>query len=247
MTRTPTPTTKLQQRGHARARNLRRDVLSSILQAVDDAGLSRRSVCDAAGIGPNTLAALERDDREPTIEVLSRLATALGGELSVRFHPGSGPALRDHLQAAMVEGLLGQRSTRWMAEVEVRVFTPSPGVIDVVLRDGLGSVIACEAQSEIRRLEQQIRWARAKAEALPRKVGEAETSRILLLRTSPATRALVSTYPTTFRVAYPVSHRDAVAALVGDAAWIGAAIVWMDVQRGVATVRDRPPRGVPVW
>jgi len=118
------------------------------------------------GSRPNTLTALERDDREPTLEVLSRLAAALGGELSVRFHPGTGPSIRDHLQAAMTECLVQSVHERWRVELEVSVFAPTRGVIDVVLRDGAGTVIACEAQSEVRRLEQVIRWARIKSEAL---------------------------------------------------------------------------------
>jgi ribosome-binding protein aMBF1 (putative translation factor) len=70
MARSSTPTTAIQKRGHARARNLRRDVVAAILHATDDAGISRRALCAAAGIGRNTLAALERDDRQPTLEVL---------------------------------------------------------------------------------------------------------------------------------------------------------------------------------
>ena len=181
MARSSTPTTAVQKRGHARARNLRRDVIASIIHAADDAGISRRALCTTAGVGPNTLTALERDDREPTLEVLSRLAAALGGELSVRFHPGTGPSIRDHLQAAMTECLVQSVHERWRVELEVSVFAPTRGVIDVVLRDGAGTVIACEAQSEVRRLEQVIRWARIKSEALgPSGPGE-PASRMLLL------------------------------------------------------------------
>ena len=147
----------------------------------------------------------------------------------------------------MVEALVRSVHGRWQREVEVPVFTPSRGVIDVVLRDERGITVACEAQSEVRRLEQQIRWARTKAEALPRRDGLAEASRLLLLRASPATRSIVAEFRETLRAAYPAGHRDAVASLVGDAVWPGAAIVWMDVHGGVASVRGRVPRGVPTW
>ena len=247
MARSSTPTTAVQKRGHARARNLRRDVIASIIHAADDAGISRRALCTTAGVGPNTLTALERDDRQPTLEVLSRLAAALGGELSVRFHAGTGPSIRDHLQAAMTECLARSLHKRWRVELEVSVFAPTRGVIDVVLRDGAGTVIACEAQSEVRRLEQVIRWARIKSEALaPSGPGE-PASRMLLLRASPSTRSVVARNAAILRAAYPVGHRDALAALVSGSAWPGSAIVWMDVQGGSARLRDRVPRGVPIW
>jgi transcriptional regulator with XRE-family HTH domain len=91
MTRTPAPRTNVRKAAHVRARNLRRDVIRAFQEALDDGGLSRRTVCRAAGIGPDTFAAIERDDREPTIEVLARLAAVLGGELSVRFFPARRP------------------------------------------------------------------------------------------------------------------------------------------------------------
>ena len=238
MARSISPKTKVQKQGHARARNLRRDVVATILQATDDAGLSRRGICAAAGVGPNTLAALERDDREPTIEVLSRLAAALGGELSVRFHPGTGPAVRDHLQAAMVEGLIRALHPRWRAEVEVPVFTPTRGVIDVVLRDEqrhgdrVRSAVGGQAAGTAGPLgTHQVRGA------CRIRLRDDAASRILLLRTTSSTRSLVSGYPETMRAAYPGGHREAVAALVGETTWPGAAIVWMDVHGGIAVLR----------
>lgn len=168
MSRTPSPRTNLQKAAHARARNLRRDIIKALQDATADAGVSRRALCRAAGIGPNTFVAIERDDREPTIEVLSRLAAALGGELSLRFHPGTGPLVRDHLQAAMIEALIGGLDDSWSPEVEVPVWTPSRGSVDVVLRRSAGPIVAGEAQSELRRIEQQIRWSGSKAAALIR-------------------------------------------------------------------------------
>src|SRR5262245_18823047 len=166
MSRTPPPSTAVQKAAHARARHLRRDIVKALQEALDDAGVSRRAVCRAAGIGPNTFVALERDDREPTIEVLARLAAALGGELSLRFHPGTGPLVGDHLQAAMVQALMRSLGAPWSAQLEVPVWTPARGSVDVVLRHTDGSLVACEAHSELRRLEQQIRWASEKAAAL---------------------------------------------------------------------------------
>lgn len=255
MCRSLTPKTRIQKAGHARARNLRRDIVRTLQEAADDSGISRRALCRAAGIGPNTFIAIEREDREPTIEVLARLAAALGGELSLRYHPGTGPLVRDHLQAAMVETLIRELGPSWLAEPEVPVWTPTPGSIDVVLRQDVGSVVACEAQSELRRLEQQVRWARMKADALGARGsvdgGVAQTaasvSTLLLVRATPANAAVVARFTETLRAAYPAGHAAAVASLREGSPWPGAAMVWMEVKRGMATFRDSPPRGVPRW
>ena len=252
MSRTPPPRTATQKAAHARARHLRRDIITALQTATDDAGLRRRALCRVAGIGPNTFVALERDDREPSIEVLARLAAALGGELSLRFHPGTGPLVRDHLQAAMVQALVRGLGVGWTAQLEVPVWAPSRGSIDVVLRHVDGSLVACEVHSELRRLEQQIRWASEKAAALGMQRsgsvgGQASASTLLLLRVTPTNIAIVERYAELLRAAYPAGHRSALAALRGQGRWPGSAIVWMDIRGGVAHVRERMPRGVPRW
>ena len=72
----------------------------------EDAGLSRRALATAAGVDDRYLGQLERGEREPSITVLVALASALGGDTHVRLYPGTGPRLRDPLQARIVEGLL---------------------------------------------------------------------------------------------------------------------------------------------
>jgi hypothetical protein len=137
----------------------------------------------------------------------------------------------------------------------VRVSTPSRGVIDVVLDDApAGTLVATELQGQLLRLEQQVRWHREKQEALPssevwrfaRNAGARRltTSRLLVLRSTRALRDLAASYEATLRAAYPARCADAVASLVGEAAWPGPAIVWMRLERGQATLLDGPPPGV---
>ena len=100
--------------------------------------------------------------------MLVAIASALGGDAHVRLYPGTGPRLRDPLQARIVEALLRLAGPAWQGHVEVPVYRPVRGVIDVVLVDRTApTVIAIEVHSELRRLEQQLRWANEKASALP--------------------------------------------------------------------------------
>jgi transcriptional regulator with XRE-family HTH domain len=246
------PRTRIQLAAHHRARELRQQLAQSLRQARLDAGLSERRLARAAGVGLSTVCEIERGEREGSIEVVSRLAEALGGRLSLWMQPGTGPRVRDHLQAAMIDALVAAVHLRWRARLEVQISEPVQGVIDAVLeRSDPPDVVACEAHSLLLRIEQQIRWAGAKASAL--NVGRrataaaaTEPSRLLLLRCTDATRRTAAMYPDLLGVAYPGRCRDALDALTGTAPWPGPTLLWMDVVAGRATFRDRPPRGIAI-
>ena len=237
-------------------------IAAEVRRARDDAGISQRRLASVAGVSQGTLSRIETGEVEPTLEVLARIAAALGGEVSMRIYPGTGPIVRDHIQAAMVQALLLALHPRWKRFVEVAVDKPVRGVIDLVIHDPEEPVlVAGEAQSELRRIEQQIRWSRAKADALA-EGGSSElagvlasrngheggpsltVSRLLLLRSTRATRRVVATYADILAAAYPAKHADAVAALTGTAPWPGPALVWMDVSKGIGSLRQEPPRGI---
>jgi hypothetical protein len=154
----------------------------------------------------------------------------------------------------MIEALLAVLGPRWRATPEVVVSKPVRGVIDLVLHDpDANIVVAVDAQSELRRLEQQLRWSQEKAAALPSselwRFADLDTaaptvSRLLLLRSTRTTRDLTLLAEGALRSAYPARPADAVAALRGDARWPGDAILWVRTHGTQTTVLDRPPRGV---
>ena len=68
----------------------------------------------------------------------------------------------------MLEVLLGRLHPSWHPYTEVAVRRPSRGWIDAALHDPRESLlVATELQSELRRLEQIIRWSAEKAASLP--------------------------------------------------------------------------------
>lgn len=245
MTRIHPARTRIERQGSERARQLRADVSSAVRSARQDAGLSLGRLARAAGVSASTLAALERERHDPSTEVLARLGAALGMELSVRLYPGTGPIIRDHLQAAMIEALIGLLDDRWRPLPEVLVRQPVRGVIDLVLDSATPPLVAIEAHSQLRRLEQQVRWSRTKADALATARSE-PVGRLLLLRSTAQTRAIASEYEATLSAAYPARTADAYDALVGDRAWPGDAIVWCQVEGGTARILPGPPRNVGV-
>jgi transcriptional regulator with XRE-family HTH domain len=178
-------------------------------------------LADVVGVHRSHIARIEAGKARPSLEVLTAIGVGLGADLSVRYFPGSGPRLHDRFQAAMIELVLSSLDRRWIAELEVPVTKPARGVIDLVLKDRSGPVvIAAEAQSELRRLEQQIRWSNEKADGLEQRLaaeGVAETrpivSRMLILRSTVATRELARRFEETLSVAYPARCEDIVDAL----------------------------------
>ena len=174
---------------------------------------------------------------------------ALGADLGVRYFANTGPRIRDHLQVAMSEALLRELHHRWRATPEVPVYRPVHGVIDLVLEERTGdATVATELHSQVRRVEQQIRWQVQKADALASQADQQgrSISRLLVLRNTQATRDVVRAAAATFAAAYPARTADAVTSLRHGTAWPGPAIAWMRIDGGGARLLDGPPRGIAV-
>jgi transcriptional regulator with XRE-family HTH domain len=236
-----------------RATEVRRALGNEIATIRRDAGISGTRLAAAARISRSHLWGVEAGRREATTEILVRVADALGANLSIRVHPGTGPRIRDHIQAAIAEALLRDLAPRWKRFPEVPVYRPVRGVIDVVLQDPVARlVVAGEIQSELRRLEQVVRWSHQKRDALPSAsfwtfagtVDEPTTSGLLVLRSSRANRQAVDDHAAQLGSAFPARTRDAVASLTGTVPWPGSAIVWATVVNGRAEILEGPPRSV---
>jgi len=218
-----------------------------------DAGVSTSELADVVGVHRSYIARIEAGLARPSVPVLTAIGVALGADLSLRYFPGSGPRLHDRFQAEMIETLLRRLHGRWQPGLEVAVDRPVRGVIDLTLADRASpTVVAAEAQSELRRLEQQIRWASEKADGLAHRLADEDAagsghpvSRLLILRSTVATRDLARRYASTLSTAYPARTADVISALTTPAGpWPGAGIVWVRLEGGHGTLLDLPPRGV---
>jgi transcriptional regulator with XRE-family HTH domain len=245
--------TRLQRDARHHAVELRRAIGGEIRRLREDAALTRAAVARAAGVDPSYVSLIEDGEREAGYAVPAAVGAVLGADLSVRMFANTGPRIHDRSQAAMVEALLRALHARWIRTPEVPVLRPARGVIDVVLDDRTHPLlVAGEVQSQLRRLEQQIRWHREKELSLPSSElwrfaavdGAPSTSRLLVLRSTRDLRDLAQTCEATLAAAYPARPADAVAALTSNAPWPGAAIVWMHVDGSHVRLLDGPPRGV---
>lgn len=227
-------TTPQFEKAVARAAAKRHETLAGdALRLREDAGVSRAQLSRASGVDLRYLARIEGGNESPSIETYQRLASALGADLHVRLYPNTGPALRDRHQAPMLELLLAPLHPRWARFLEIATRQPGRGWIDLGLHDPAAHVfLATELQSELRRLEELIRWSTEKAASLPSWEGwphlgdDPVISRLLVVRRTRATREVAATFDRQLRVAYPAHPADALAALTGTAPWPGPALVW---------------------
>ena len=246
--------TRLQREARYREVETRRAIGKALRGLREDASLTKSAVAAAAGIDRTFLGRVERGERASSLGVLTAVATVLGADLSLRVFSTAGPRIHDRFQAPMGEALARVVHARWTVDPEVPVTHPARGVIDVVLTDRIArTVVATELQSEIRRLEAQVRWHREKELSLASAdlwplvaaAGPPATSRLLVVRSTRATREIADRFEETLEAAYPARTRDVIAALrSGDAPWPAPGIVWMRVEGGRAELLDGPPRGV---
>jgi transcriptional regulator with XRE-family HTH domain len=199
----------------------------------EDAGITRNRLARSAGIDASFLGEIEAGTANPSVRTCTRLALGLGADLPLRLYPTTGPTIRDRHQSAIAEVTLGMLHPRWTRYAEIAVRRPNRGWIDMGMHDARADVfVAAEIQSELQRLEQLLRWAEAKAVALPswegwERLATAPTiSRLLIVRETRANRTIAEEHRRLLRVAYPADGRDALAALVGTDAWPGAALLW---------------------
>ncbi len=97
-----------------------------------------------------------------------RVAAALGADLHARPYPGTGPA--DSRPAPGRHGRAAARRAPSTVACDAGGRRPAPGrgFIDVVLSDMREpAVVATELESDLRRIEQLLRWSQEKAASLP--------------------------------------------------------------------------------
>lgn len=230
------------------AHRVRGNAAADIARMRSDAGLTLAQLSRGSGIDASYLARIEAANVAPSIETYARIAEALGADLTIRLYPNTGPTIRDRHQAGILEALLAILHPRWRAFPEIAVRRPSRGWIDVGLFDTTGLVfVAVEIQSELRRIEQLVRWSGEKAASVPSWAGwaalevEPVVSQLLLVRETRTTRAVAQEFRRMLRASFPAHPDDARASLAQGNAWPGPAILWA---RGRGTSQD-PWRLVP--
>lgn len=204
-----------------------------VVRLRQDAGISRLRLARAAGVDDRYLKRIEDGEAHASVEVCVRLGLALGADLVHRLYPSTGPTIRDRHQAPIVEALLATAHARWARFEEIAVYRPSRGWIDLGFHSPSASTfLATEVVSELRRLEQLLRWSEAKADSLPSwegfpRLGEdTHVSRLLVVRDTRANRSIAREFRRLLKVSFPADPEDALESLAGISTWPGPAVLW---------------------
>ena len=236
-----------------------RPLQCEIRQLRSGAGVSQRRLAAAAGISQGFLSGVETGQLEPSISVLTAIGDALNADLAVRLYPNGGPRIHDRHQARMIGALLEVAHPTWTSMVEVPARAPTHGWIDAVLVSGdRRTVLARESESDLRRLDEQVRRHAAKADSLPSAEfwhvafppGEPAPTvvRLRLVRSTAANRAVVAANARMLAAAYPCPAATAHAALISGTAPPRSALLWVAIGTTSAVLHDCLPRDVrPVW
>lgn len=238
---------QLQAAAARRTGDLHRDFGEDVRRLREDAGVSQRALARLTGVDQAQIARIESGRARPSLATCQRLSLGLGSDLSVRMFPNTGPPIRDRHQARIVEALAADLARRWRLWPEVGVRQPVRGWIDAVIADPVAAdVIATEVVSLIGRFEQLLRWTGSKVEALPSAeawpfgIGEPRPSRLLIVRSTAANRALLDGLRASSEAAFPADPWQAHAALFGETSWPGAALLWATERQGRFHVTATP-------
>ncbi len=243
---------RIERQVQARLRRLERSIGEDLERLRIDAAATKAEVARIAGVDRSFYGRMESGDAHASLESVIAVASALGADVSVRLYPGRGPRLTDRHSARMIEAVLQELAPMWRPHLEVGVVRPVRGFIDAVFeRRDQPLLVVTEFESSLPRLEQQLRWAAAKAGAIASSdlVGAGPApmvSRLLVLRSTEATRSIARTFETTLRTAYPAPSRAALDSLRTGSLWPGNAIIWVRIEGDIVDLLDGPPRGVHV-
>ena len=227
--------TDLQTDADRRARALRHGLAADVARMREDAGLTQSAVARLAGVHPSVVSRLEDESLRPTLETYVRICAAIGADFAARAYPNTGPAIHDRHQVRMAELLVAALDPRWSAIPEVAVRRPARGWIDAVLHDPRARMlVGSELESDLRRVEQVIRWSAEKVQSLASADrwgswsadGPPTVSQLLVVRWTRTNREVVATARRQLRAAYPADPVDALDALMGTGRWTGAALIW---------------------
>lgn len=221
------PPTKAQLRAAAAAaERVRANLRKDIATLCADAGISLAALAQASGVPYSFLWRFMAGTADASFDTLAKLAAPLGADLAARFYPNTGPTIRDRHQARILEALLSLLGGNWVRYAEASVWKPVRGAIDAVLHDRRAELlVATEIESDMRRIEQTIRWSKEKTDALPSWTGWAgvigqggappRVSQLLIVRRTRANERIAGEFARQLAVAYPAHPEDALAALRG--------------------------------
>ena len=195
------------------------------------AGLTQSQLAARARVSQPTVTRVERGMRAVPLDVMSRLASAAGHQLSVRLYPADGVSLRDSGQLQLAQVIRHAAHEKWRVAFEEPI-APAPDrrAADMVLR-GPAEILHVEIERALADFQAQLRAAQLKRAELARH-SDVPVRLVLAVPDTRARRRALEASREGVLAALPVSSRRA----------------WEAIRHGVELGRDAllwvsPPAG----
>jgi transcriptional regulator with XRE-family HTH domain len=218
----PTPRVRFGPRPDELAARLARELLAA--RAV--AGLTQQEVATRARVSQRFVSYVERGRRLPSLEVLHRLASATGHDLSFRLFPADGVRLRDSGQLRLADLIRRESDTTWRIQLEVPVAAPPDRrAADMVLQTP-SEVVHLEIERALLDLQAQLRSAQLKRAALANRLSR-PVRLVIAVPDTARNRAVVDAHRSIVESALPVPSRRIWSSLRSGIPLGGDGLLWV--------------------
>lgn len=197
-----------------------------LLAARAVAGLTQKEVARRAGVSQPFISYVERGRKHPSLEVMHRLASATGHDLSFRLFPADGVRLRDSGQMRLANQIRRELNAAWRIQLEVPV-APAPDrrAADMVLQTP-GEVVQLEIERALLDFQAQLRAAQLKRATLADRLSR-QVRLVIALPDTARNRAVVADHRLIVESALPVPSRRIWSSLRSGSPVGGDGLLWI--------------------
>lgn len=194
--------------GTSRGREVTLRIGAELRLARTTAGLTQQAVARLAGTSQSIVSRIERGAVLADLLLLSRVAAAVGHQVSIRLFPTRGVSVRDSGQLELIQAILVAAHAGWQRAIEVRV---SADVRDLRSADALltsaNEVMHIEVERTLIDLQAQLRAGLRKREAISQRLGR-PVRFVLALVDGRRARDLVTAHSDVVSVALPATSSE---------------------------------------
>ena len=190
------------------------------------AGLRQREVGSRAGVSQSVVSRVERGVSVPNLDLMARLAAAVGCRLSCKLFPAEGPSVREGGQLHLIEAVRRQLHPSWRVTLEAPVgIGDDRRAADMLIENRLETALG-EFESNLYDVQGQVRPAQLKRAALVERLGR-PVRLLLVIADTEVNRRAEGNHRDLLSAAFPVRGRRAWAALRSGEPLGGDTLVWV--------------------
>lgn len=188
-------------------------------------GLTQREVARRARVSQSFVGQAERGGRVPSINVMQRIASATGHDLSIRLFPGGTVPLRDSGQLGIADRLRRTAHPSWQVRLELPVGPPPDRRAADLVLEASAEVVQVEIERALLDVQAQLRAAQLKRAALVETLGR-PVRLVIAVPDTRRNRSVVAQH-SVLGTALPMSSKRVLACIRSGSPIGGDGLVWV--------------------